>query len=159
MLQVLARRMRPGNERISDFVFMDVPAPGKNTYRAPFTEPTKNLVPTHQNLQLVGTSRETVNKALWILRTAAGSYATGGLSSSTAREADAFSGTDFRHGTADPAMDRVNGLHRLALVDAILRIEVCQLKTKRFKRITTLILATSFSASQAESCFQFLLPV
>ena len=84
MLQVLARRMRRNNERISDFVFMDVPARLAKTLidlARRFGEPTeKGLLVPHdltqgELAQLVGTSRETVNKALmdftnrgWIAR-------------------------------------------------------------------------------------------
>ncbi|OZG65679.1 Crp/Fnr family transcriptional regulator [Bifidobacterium hapali] len=84
MLQVLARRMRENNERISDLVFMDVPARLAKTLvnlGSRFGEPIEEglLVPhdlTQEEMaQLVGSSRETVNKALtdfsnrgWITR-------------------------------------------------------------------------------------------
>ncbi|TCD54475.1 Crp/Fnr family transcriptional regulator [Alloscardovia theropitheci] len=84
MLQVLARRMRRNNERISDLVFMDVPARLSKTLidlAKRFGEPSvQGLVVPHdltqeELAQLVGTSRETVNKALmeftnrgWIAR-------------------------------------------------------------------------------------------
>lgn len=84
MLQVLARRMRENNERISDLVFMDVPARLAKTLvnlGSRFGEPIEEglLVPhdlTQEEMaQLVGSSRETVNKALtdfsnrgWIAR-------------------------------------------------------------------------------------------
>ncbi|WP_018143334.1 Crp/Fnr family transcriptional regulator [Alloscardovia criceti] len=84
MLQVLANRMRRNNERISDLVFMDVPARLSKTLidlAKRFGEPTvQGLVVPHdltqeELAQLVGTSRETVNKALmdftnrgWIAR-------------------------------------------------------------------------------------------
>lgn len=84
MLQVLAARMRANNERISDLVFMDVPARLAKTLlnlASRFGEPMSDglLVPhdlTQEELaQLVGSSRETVNKALmdfanrgWIMR-------------------------------------------------------------------------------------------
>ena len=84
MLQVLARRMRRNNERISDLVFTDVPGRLAKTLidlGRRFGEPTERglMVPhdlTQEELaQLVGTSRETVNKALmdftnrgWIAR-------------------------------------------------------------------------------------------
>lgn len=84
MLQVLANRMRHNNERISDLVFMDVPARLAKTLldlSMRFGKPSVQglIVPhdlTQEELaQLVGTSRETVNKALmdftnrgWIAR-------------------------------------------------------------------------------------------
>ena len=84
MLQALARRMRMNNERISDLVFMDVPARLSKTLidlAKRFGEPgVQGLVVPHdltqeELAQLVGTSRETVNKALmdftnrgWIAR-------------------------------------------------------------------------------------------
>ena len=84
MLQVLAGRMRANNERISDLVFMDVPARLAKTLidlAQRFGEPIEAglMVPhdlTQEELaQLVGASRETVNKALmdfdnrgWIAR-------------------------------------------------------------------------------------------
>lgn len=84
MLQVLAGRMRANNERISDLVFMDVPARLAKTLldlARRFGEPIEAglMVPhdlTQEELaQLVGASRETVNKALmdfdnrgWIAR-------------------------------------------------------------------------------------------
>ncbi|BDR54258.1 Crp/Fnr family transcriptional regulator [Bombiscardovia apis] len=73
MLQVLANRMRTNNERISDLVFMDVPARLAKTLidlATRFGEPFEKglMVPhdlTQEELaQLVGASRETVNKAL-----------------------------------------------------------------------------------------------
>lgn len=73
MLQVLAARLRANNEHISDLVFMDVPARLAKTLlnlAARFGEPFRDglLVPhdlTQEELaQLVGSSRETVNKAL-----------------------------------------------------------------------------------------------
>ncbi|KAB5606884.1 Crp/Fnr family transcriptional regulator [Bifidobacterium jacchi] len=84
MLQVLAHRMRLNNEHISDLVFMDVPARLAKTLlglATRFGEPVEEglRVPhdlTQEELaQLVGSSRETVNKALtdfanrgWIAR-------------------------------------------------------------------------------------------
>lgn len=84
MLQVLANRMRHNNERISDLVFMDVPARLSKTLidlAKRFGEPgVQGLIVPHdltqeELAQLVGTSRETVNKALmdftnrgWIAR-------------------------------------------------------------------------------------------
>ena len=84
MLQVLAGRLRANNERISDLVFMDVPARLAKTLidlARRFGEPIEAglMVPhdlTQEELaQLVGASRETVNKALmdfdnrgWIAR-------------------------------------------------------------------------------------------
>ena len=84
MLQVLARRMRANNERISDLVFMDVPARLAKTLinlasRFGVPEEAGVKIPhdlTQEELaQLVGSSRETVNKALtefanrgWIAR-------------------------------------------------------------------------------------------
>lgn len=73
MLQVLANRLRANNERISDLVFMDVPARLAKTLldlATRFGEPFEQglMVPhdlTQEELaQLVGASRETVNKAL-----------------------------------------------------------------------------------------------
>ena len=73
MLQVLANRLRTNNERISDLVFMDVPARLAKTLlnlATRFGEPFEQglMVPhdlTQEELaQLVGASRETVNKAL-----------------------------------------------------------------------------------------------
>lgn len=73
MLQVLARRMRKNNERISDLVFMDVPGRLAKTLidlAVRFGEPVEQglVVPhdlTQEELaQLVGATRETVNKAL-----------------------------------------------------------------------------------------------
>ncbi|OZG50625.1 Crp/Fnr family transcriptional regulator [Bombiscardovia coagulans] len=73
MLQVLAGRLRANNERISDLVFMDVPARLAKTLidlATRFGEPVEKglMVPhdlTQEELaQLVGASRETVNKAL-----------------------------------------------------------------------------------------------
>jgi CRP/FNR family transcriptional regulator, cyclic AMP receptor protein len=73
MLQVLAGRLRANNERISDLVFMDVPARLAKTLidlASRFGEPFEKglMVPcdlTQEELaQLVGASRETVNKAL-----------------------------------------------------------------------------------------------
>ena len=84
MLQVLAGRMRANNERICDLVFMDVPARLAKTLlnlAARFGEPVEAGLMVPHNLtqeemaQLVGSSRETVNKALmdfanrgWIAR-------------------------------------------------------------------------------------------
>lgn len=84
MLQVLANRMRANNERISDLVFMDVPGRLAKTLinlGERFGRPVEEgiLVPhdlTQEEMaQLVGSSRETVNKALmdfasrgWIAR-------------------------------------------------------------------------------------------
>lgn len=84
MLQVLAARMRGNNEQIADLVFMDVPARLAKTLlnlASRFGEPVEEglLVPhdlTQEEMaQLVGSSRETVNKALtdfsnrgWIAR-------------------------------------------------------------------------------------------
>ncbi len=84
MLQVLARRLRANNERFSDLVFMDVPARLAKTLidlARRFGEPIEAglMVPhdlTQEEMaQLVGASRETVNKALmdfdnrgWIAR-------------------------------------------------------------------------------------------
>lgn len=73
MLQVLARRMRTNNEHLSDLVFMDVPGRLAKTlinlaFR--FGEPGEEGIKVSHNLtqeelaQLVGSSRETVNKAL-----------------------------------------------------------------------------------------------
>lgn len=73
MLQVLANRMRANNERIADLVFMDVPARLAKTLLnlgSRFGKPVEEglLVPhdlTQEEIaQLVGSSRETVNKAL-----------------------------------------------------------------------------------------------
>lgn len=84
MLQVLAHRMRDNNERISDMVFMDVPARLAKTLLSlatRFGEPVEAGLKVPHDLtqeemaQLVGSSRETVNKALmdfanrgWIAR-------------------------------------------------------------------------------------------
>lgn len=84
MLQVLANRMRANNERISDLVFMDVPgrlAKMLLSLASRFGEPMEAGVWVEHDLtqeeiaQLVGSSRETVNKALmdfanrhWIAR-------------------------------------------------------------------------------------------
>ena len=84
MLQVMAARLRANNERISELVFMDVPARLAKTLLnlgTRFGEPVEEglRVPhdlTQEELaQLVGSSRETVNKALmdfanrgWIAR-------------------------------------------------------------------------------------------
>ncbi|RBP97486.1 Crp/Fnr family transcriptional regulator [Bifidobacterium aemilianum] len=84
MLQVLANRMRANNERISDLVFMDVPARLAKTLlnlATRFGEPVEAGLKVPHDLtqeemaQLVGSSRETVNKALmefanrgWIAR-------------------------------------------------------------------------------------------
>lgn len=84
MLQVLAGRMRDNNERISDLVFMDVPARLAKTLlnlASRFGEPVEEGLKVPHDLtqeelaQLVGSSRETVNKALmdfanrgWIAR-------------------------------------------------------------------------------------------
>ena len=84
MLQVLANRMRGNNGRISDLVFMDVPARLAKTLLnlgARFGEPVEAGLKVPHDLtqeelaQLVGSSRETVNKALmdfanrrWIAR-------------------------------------------------------------------------------------------
>ena len=84
MLQVLAGRMRDNNERISDLVFMDVPARLAKTLinlASRFGEPVEAGLKVPHDLtqeemaQLVGSSRETVNKALmdfanrgWIAR-------------------------------------------------------------------------------------------
>jgi CRP-like cAMP-binding protein len=84
MLQVLANRMRANNERISDLVFMDVPARLAKTLLSlatRFGEPVEAGLKVPHDLtqeelaQLVGSSRETVNKALmdfsnrgWIAR-------------------------------------------------------------------------------------------
>lgn len=73
MLQVLAHRMRLNNERISDLVFMDVPGRLAKTIidlANRFGRPTaEGITVTHdltqeELAQLVGSSRETVNKAL-----------------------------------------------------------------------------------------------
>lgn len=73
MLQVLANRARLNNERISDLVFMDVPGRLAKTLidlAQRFGEPSEDgLVVPHdltqeEMAQLVGASRETVNKAL-----------------------------------------------------------------------------------------------
>lgn len=84
MLQVMATRMRRNNERISDLVFKDVPARLAKTLldlATRFGEPVEAGVKVPHDLtqeelaQLVGSSRETVNKALmdfsdrgWITR-------------------------------------------------------------------------------------------
>ncbi|WEV64352.1 Crp/Fnr family transcriptional regulator [Bifidobacterium sp. ESL0732] len=84
MLQVMANRMRANNEQISDLVFMDVPARLAKTLldlASRFGEPVESGVKVPHDLtqeemaQLVGSSRETVNKALmdfanrgWIAR-------------------------------------------------------------------------------------------
>lgn len=84
MLQVVAARQRANNERISDLVFSDVPGRLAKTLlnlATRFGEPVEEglVVPhdlTQEELaQLVGSSRETVNKALmdfsnrgWIAR-------------------------------------------------------------------------------------------
>ena len=84
MLQVLAHRMRDNNERISELVFMDVPGRLAKTLlnlASRFGEPVEAGLKVPHNLtqeemaQLVGSSRETVNKALmdfanrgWIAR-------------------------------------------------------------------------------------------
>ena len=84
MLQVLANRLRLNNERIADLVFMDVPARLAKTLRnlaARFGKPVEEGLQVPHDLtqeemaQLVGSSRETVNKALmdfanrgWIAR-------------------------------------------------------------------------------------------
>lgn len=84
MLQVLANRMRSNNERITDLVFMDVPARLAKTLldlATRFGKPVEAGLKVSHDLtqeelaQLVGSSRETVNKALmdfsnrgWIAR-------------------------------------------------------------------------------------------
>ncbi|RSX47209.1 Crp/Fnr family transcriptional regulator [Bifidobacterium castoris] len=84
MLQVLAHRMRANNERIADLVFMDVPARLAKTLldlASRFGKPVEAGLQVPHDLtqeemaQLVGSSRETVNKALmdfanrgWIAR-------------------------------------------------------------------------------------------
>ena len=84
MLQVLANRMRSNNERITDLVFMDVHARLAKTLldlASRFGEPVEAGLKVPHDLtqeelaQLVGSSRETVNKALmdfsnrgWIAR-------------------------------------------------------------------------------------------
>lgn len=84
MLQVLANRMRSNNERFADLVFKDVPARLAKTLldlAARFGEPVEAGLKVPHDLtqeelaQLVGSSRETVNKALmdfanrgWIMR-------------------------------------------------------------------------------------------
>lgn len=84
MLQVLAHRMRANNERIADLVFMDVPARLAKmllSLAQRFGRPVERGLEVPHNLtqeelaQLVGSSRETVNKALtdfanrgWIAR-------------------------------------------------------------------------------------------
>ena len=84
MLQVLAHRMRDNNERISELVFMDVPGRLAKTLlnlASRFGEPVEAGLKVPHDLtqeemaQLVGSSRETVNKALmdfanrgWIAR-------------------------------------------------------------------------------------------
>ncbi|PNP88898.1 Crp/Fnr family transcriptional regulator [Gardnerella sp. KA00735] len=73
MLQVLAARLRANNEHISDLVFMDVPARLAKTIlnlASRFGEPIREGLLVQHDLtqeelaQLVGSSRETVNKAL-----------------------------------------------------------------------------------------------
>ncbi|WP_240541771.1 Crp/Fnr family transcriptional regulator [Bifidobacterium simiarum] len=73
MLQVMANRARLNNERIGDLVFMDVPGRLAKTLidlAQRFGEPSEDgLVVPHdltqeEMAQLVGASRETVNKAL-----------------------------------------------------------------------------------------------
>ncbi|MBS5559721.1 MAG: Crp/Fnr family transcriptional regulator [Bifidobacterium longum] len=84
MLQVMANRQRGNNERISDLVFMDVPARLAKiliNLGSRFGEPVEQGLKVPHDLtqeelaQLVGSSRETVNKALmdfsnrgWIAR-------------------------------------------------------------------------------------------
>lgn len=84
MLQVLAHRMREDNERMADLVFMDVPGRLAKTLldlASRFGRPTEAGLEIPHDLtqeemaQLVGASRETVNKALmdfanrgWIAR-------------------------------------------------------------------------------------------
>ena len=84
MLQVSGNRQRGNNERISDLVFMDVPARLAKTLLnlgSRFGEPVEQGLKVPHDLtqeelaQLVGSSRETVNKALmdfsnrgWIAR-------------------------------------------------------------------------------------------
>lgn len=84
MLQVLAKRMRANNERIADLVFMDVSARLAKmllNLASRFGEPIEAGLKVSHGLtqeemaQLVGSSRETVNKALmdftnrgWIAR-------------------------------------------------------------------------------------------
>lgn len=84
MLQMLAHRMRANNERIADLVFMDVPARLAKTLlnlASRFGKPVEAGLQVPHDLtqeemaQLVGSSRETVNKALmdfanrgWIAR-------------------------------------------------------------------------------------------
>lgn len=84
MLQVLAHRMRQNNEHIADLVFMDVPARLAKTLlnlAVRFGQPIEEGLKVPHDLtqeeiaQLVGSSRETVNKALtdfanrgWITR-------------------------------------------------------------------------------------------
>ncbi|WP_420796149.1 Crp/Fnr family transcriptional regulator [Bifidobacterium gallicum] len=84
MLQVLANRMRANNERIADLVFSDVPGRLAKTLldlAARFGRPVEAGLEVPHDLtqeemaQLVGSSRETVNKALtdftnrgWIAR-------------------------------------------------------------------------------------------
>lgn len=84
MLQVMAARLRANNERISELVFMDVPARLAKTLlnlASRFGEPVEVGLKVPHDLtqeelaQLVGSSRETVNKALmdfsnrgWIAR-------------------------------------------------------------------------------------------
>ncbi len=84
MLQVMANRQRDNNQRISDLVFMDVPARLAKTLLnlgSRFGEPVEQGLKVPHDLtqeelaQLVGSSRETVNKALmdfsnrgWIAR-------------------------------------------------------------------------------------------
>ncbi|MDO4913686.1 MAG: Crp/Fnr family transcriptional regulator, partial [Bifidobacteriaceae bacterium] len=73
MLQVLANRMRANNEHLSDLVFMDVPARLSKTLMnlaSRFGVPQQKGILVRHDLtqeeiaQLVGSSRETVNKAL-----------------------------------------------------------------------------------------------
>ncbi|KFI69604.1 Transcription regulator, crp family [Bifidobacterium magnum] len=84
MMQVLAHRMRENYERISDLVFMDVPGRLAKTLldlASRFGQPIEDGLKVPHDLtqeemaQLVGASRETVNKALmdfvnrgWIAR-------------------------------------------------------------------------------------------
>ena len=84
MLQVLANRMRANNERIADLVFSDVPGRLAKTLlslASRFGKPVEEGLQVPHDLtqeemaQLVGSSRETVNKALmdfanrgWIAR-------------------------------------------------------------------------------------------
>lgn len=73
MLQMMAARLRANNEHIADLVFMDVPARLAKTLlnlASRFGEPFREGVLVQHDLtqeelaQLVGSSRETVNKAL-----------------------------------------------------------------------------------------------